>query len=117
MKIKTIMCLIIINILISNFLLCNNDKPIKEDATFDIKNKKLKNELNLLKQEFESEKIKIKKTYEREIEDLKQKRQNELNKLRKEFKKKRDMLVKKNNGNKKIKKSNKNNQKPIIKSK
>ena len=37
--------------------------------------------------------------------------------LEAEFKKKRDMLVKKNNGNKKIKKSNKNNQKPIIKSK
>ena len=107
MKIKIIMCLIIINILISNFLLCNNDKPIKEDATFDIKNKKLKNELNLLKQEFESEKIKIKKSYQIEIEELKQKKQNDLKKLRKEFKKKRDILVKKNNGKKKIKQSKK----------
>ena len=107
-------------------LLEAGEKPVEKSFFLsvnpNIKNEELKSELEVLKQNFDFEKGKIRDYYTKEIERMKEERRSEMKALKKQFAGQREGLLKKYGEDRKLnrsklKESNPSDKKPIRKPK
>ena len=103
-----------LTILVSSFLLLFSllsagEKAVKKDHFLsinpNIKNEKLRVELEILMTDFDAERQKIKDYYTEEIEKLKEERRLEVKAIKKEFGEKREALIIKYGEDRKVKHS------------
>ena len=120
-----------LTILVSSFLLLFSllsagEKAVKKDYFLsinpNIKNEKLRAELEILRTDFDAERQKIQDYYTEEIEKLKEERRLEVKAIKKEFGEKREALIIKYGEDRKVKhskpeRSNPPDKKPIRKPK
>ena len=101
-----------LTILISSFLLLFSltgavEKAVKKDHILsinpNIKNEKLRSEIEILMTDFDTERQKIQDYYTEEIEKLKEERKLEVKDIKMKFKEKRDALIIKYGEDRKVK--------------
>ena len=118
MKFKNLTILVVC-VLILFPLLSAGEKAVKKDHFLsinpNIKNEKLRSELEILMTNFDAERQKIQDYYTEEIEKLKEERKLEVKDIKMKFKEKRDALIIKYGEDRKVKHSKPERSNPLDK--
>ena len=108
MKFKNL-TILVVSVLILFSLLSAGEKAVNKDHFLsinpNIKNEKLRSELEILMTNFDAERQKIQDYYTEEIEKLKEERKLEVKAIKKEFGEKREALIIKYGEDRKVKHS------------